>query len=164
MATKKQPVKKPATVDLWQLIEEAWNASAPEVAKARRSPSEDNLEELTEALDEMIPVLRARLKELGKDALLAVDRQLEAALYQIDRQEIQQATDGSDDGFLYARGFIVAMGRRYFEGVDEDPSKALSDAECEEMCYLPWHLYKEKYGEPPKSEISRESCSNSDAW
>lgn len=164
MATKKQPVKKPATVDLWHLIEDAWNASAPEVAKARRAPSEDNVEELNEALDEMIPVLRARLRELGKDSLLAVDRQLEAALYQIDRQEIQQATDGSDDGFLYARGFIVAMGRRYFEAVDEDPSKALSDAECEDMCYLPWHLYKEKYGEPPKSGISRESCSNSEAW
>jgi hypothetical protein len=33
---------------------------------------------------------------------------LERTLYDIDRADIQAVTDGSDDGFLYARGFVVA--------------------------------------------------------
>ncbi len=43
---------------------------------------------------------------------MAFDRMLERKLplYNVDRQEIQEVTDGSDDGFLYARGFIVALG------------------------------------------------------
>ena len=152
------------TSDLWQLIEDAWAEAAPKLAKARAKPTEDNLEDLDEGAAKMIEALKQKLDKLDKATLLAVDRQLESALYQIDRQEIQEVTDGSDDGFLYARGFIVAMGKTFFAAVDNNPSKAVCDAECEDMCYLPWHLYREKFGEPPSSPISRESCSNSEGW
>ena len=150
--------------DLWQLIEDAWTKVAPKLAKKREKPTEDDLEDLDEGSEKMCDELLATLKKLDKDALLAVDRQLERALYQIDRREIQEVTDGSDDGFLYARGFIVAMGKKFYDAVDASPKKAISDAECEEMCYLPWHLYREKFGEPPSSPISRESCSNEEGW
>jgi Protein of unknown function (DUF4240) len=152
------------TPDLWKLIEDTWNEVAPDLADARANPNEDNAGDLDEGAEEMIVALKKKLEKLDKEALLAVDRQLERALYQIDRQEIQEVTDGSDDGFLYARGFIVAMGKSFFDAVDRDPSKAVTDAECEAMCYLPWHMYREKFGEPPTSGISRESCSNEAGW
>ena len=163
MAAKTASTKAKAP-DLWEMIEDAWATAAPKLAKARAKPTEKELSKLDAGAEKMCDVLRTALKKLDKDALLAVDRQLERALYQIDRQEIQEVTDGSDDGFLYCRGFIVAMGKTFYDAVDKDPSKAICDAECEEMCYLPWHVYREKFGEPPSSKISRESCSNEDGW
>jgi hypothetical protein len=35
---------------------------------------------------------------------------------------------------LYARGFIVAMGRDFYDAVAGDPEVAVHHAECEEMC------------------------------
>ncbi len=87
---------------------------------------------------------------------------LERKLYDIDRADIQAVTGGSDDGFLYARGFIVAVGRDLYDAVASDPQMAVPDAECEEMYYFYAHLYRERFGEFPEtgSGISRESCSN----
>ncbi|NOU28990.1 MAG: DUF4240 domain-containing protein [Polyangiaceae bacterium] len=161
---KKKAAPAVASADLWQLIEDAWNETAPELDAARKAPTEDNLEDLGEAAEEMLSALRAKFERLDQASLLAVDRTLERALYQIDRQEVQEVTDGSDDGFLYARGFIVAMGKRFYDAVDKNPSKAVCDAELEEMCYLPLHVYEKKFGELPRSGISRESCSNAAGW
>ena len=152
----------------WQLIEDGWK-SAGGFTKERKKLAQGKLPEekayeLEAALDEVIPALSEQLKRLTKEDLLAFDRILEKKLYDIDREEIQAVTDGSDDGFLYARGFIVAMGREYYEAVNADPSKALMDFECEEMCYLSFHIYEEKFGEMSDSGISRESGSNDSGW
>jgi hypothetical protein len=40
----------------------------------------------------------------------------------------------------------------------------MMDQECEEMCYLSWRLYDEKFGEMPPSDICRETGSNTAAW
>ncbi len=48
------------------------------------------------------------LDKLPAEELLAFDRILERNQYDIDCAEIHENIDGSDDGFLYARGFIVA--------------------------------------------------------
>ncbi len=119
---------------------------------------------LEEALDEVIPALRDQLSGLPADELLEFDRILERKLYDIDRADIHNRTDGSDDGFLYCRGFIVAMGRGYYEAVRSNPVIAIPDAECEEMCYLSWHMYHERFGEVLPSGISRETQSNSVGW
>jgi hypothetical protein len=152
----------------WSLIEAAWEEVGPRT-KARQKLaegklSEEKAEDLVEALEEVIPALREQLNHLTGKELVGFDRMLEKKLYDIDRQDIQEHTDGSDDGFLYARGFIVAMGKGYYEAVHARPETALMDLECEEMCYLSWHLYCEKFGEMPPSGISRESCSNKDCW
>jgi hypothetical protein len=152
----------------WDLIESSWKAAGG-MTKARQKLaegklSEDQAEELQEALEEVIPALHAQLDQLPAEELLAFDRILERKLYDIDRAEIQEYTDGSDDGFLYARGFIVAAGKRYYDAVNARPATAMMDLECEEMCYLSWHLYREKSGDMPQSGISRESCSNKDGW
>jgi hypothetical protein len=74
--------------------------------------------------------------------------------------------DGSADGFLYARGFIVALGRDYYDAVDADPAKAIIDCELESMCYFFAHLQERKHGTWPEtgSGISRESAANPAGW
>jgi hypothetical protein len=152
----------------WSLIESAWQAVGGKT-KTRQKLAEGKLAEeraeaLVEALGEVMPALRAQLDRLPAAELLAFDRILERKLYDIDRAEVQEHTDGSDDGFLYARGFLVAAGRGYYDAVNANPARALMDLECEEMCYLSWHLHREKFGEVPASGISRESCSNKAGW
>jgi hypothetical protein len=152
----------------WAMIETAWQAAGGKVKDRKKLAegklSDENAEELLESLDEVIQVLRSQLGQLSAADLLAFDRILERKLYDIDRAEIQEHTGGSDDGFLYARGFIVVAGKGYYEAVNAKPSVALMDLECEEMCYLPLHLHEEKYGDVPQSGISRESCSNKAGW
>ena len=153
----------------WSMIESAWQAAGGS-SRARQELADGKLpesdaEELVESLEEdVIPALREQLDELSAAELLAFDRILERSLYDLDRAEIQEHTDGSDDGFLYARGFIVAAGKTYCEAVKANPSVAMADLECEEMCYISFHLYEGKFGEVTPSGISRESCSNKVGW
>ncbi len=153
----------------WALIEAAWGAAGGK-AKSRQRLAEGKLSEgradaLQEVLEEdVVPALREQLDTLPAAELLAFDRILERKLYDIDRADIHERTDGSDDGFLYCGGFIVGVGRAYDEAVLANPDRAVTDAECEPMCYLPWHLHHDKFGEVPRSGISRETCSNSAGW
>jgi hypothetical protein len=155
-------------IRFWSMIETAWGAVGGKV-KPRQRLAEGKLSPgrayaLQEALEEVVPALREQLAALAADELLAFDRILERKLYDIDRADIHERTDGSDDGFLYCRGFIVGMGQRYYEAVLANPDLAVVDAECEEMCYLPWHLHHERFGEVPSSGICRETQSNTAGW
>jgi hypothetical protein len=154
--------------EFWALIEFAWQAVGGKVKDRQKLAegklSEERAEALLESLDEVIAALTGQLDRLSAEELMAFDRILEQKLHDIDRQDVHEHTDGSDDGFLYARGFIVVAGKGYYEAVNANPAIALSDLECEEMCYLSWHLYQEKFGEMPPSDISRESCSNEAGW
>ncbi len=156
-------------VRFWSMIEDAWR-SAGGKAKTRAKLAagelaEGKAEALQEAMDDdMVPALEAQLRLLSADELLAFDRVLERKLYDLDRAEVQEQTDGSDDGFLYCRGFIVAAGRGYYDAVNATPSVALGDLECEAMCYVSAHVYQEKFGDMPASGICRETCSNAAGW
>ena len=152
----------------WAMIETTWQTVGGKLQLRQKLAhgklSVDKAEELLESLEEVIPALREQLRQLSADELLAFDRILEKKLFDIDREEIQAYTDGSDDGFLYARGFIVAVGKGYYDAVNAKPSVALMDLECEDMCYLSLHIHEEKFGPVPASGISRESCSNKAGW
>lgn len=164
----------PAEVRFWSLIEDAWQARGAAANDARnalttRDPDEGDVdtEAVDEVLDDVIAYLRERFNAMPQDELVLMDRVLERKLYDIDRQEIQEVTDGSDDGFLYARGFIVILGKAFYDAVNEKPKMAILDAECEEACYLPAHIHADRFGgEFPKHAggISRETCSNRDGW
>ncbi len=153
----------------WSMIESAWRRAGGH-ARARRRLSkgtlpEEEVQALGEhALDEVVPRLQESLDRLTERELLKFDRILERKLHDIDRADIHEHTDGSDDGFLYSRGFIVAAGRTYYEAVSAKPSLAMMDIECEDICYLPARIYQEKFGEMPASGISRETGSSKDAW
>lgn len=101
---------------------------------------------IDEALEDFLANLAASSRDLPAEELTDLDRVVERKLYDIDRADIQTVTDGSDDGFLYARGFVVAMGRDFYAGVLRDPRLAVLDAWCEEMCYFFAHLHDERYG------------------
>jgi hypothetical protein len=152
----------------WAMIETAWHTVGGKV-KMRHELSagslcEENAYELLKSLEAVIPALREELELLSAADLLAFDQILERKLYDIDRAEIHEHTDGSDDGFLFARGFIVAVGKTYYDAVNAKPSFALTDFECEAMCYLSFHVHEEKFGAVPTSPISRESQSNGAGW
>ena len=142
----------------WSMIDSAWNAVGgyvePREELAEGRDSETHAYSLDAPLGLFIAALRKQLMELPAEELLAFDRVLERKLYDIDRADIHERTDGSDDGFLYCRGFIVALGRRYYEAVRDDPDLAVVDADCEQMCYISWHLYHERFGEMPPQQIS----------
>ncbi|MFF2086749.1 DUF4240 domain-containing protein [Nocardia sp. NPDC058176] len=152
--------------DFWNLIETAWERTGSSAARSALLTPGPNGSFDDDLLDPVIAELRTLSADFTSAELTALDRVLERALYDIDRADIQEITDGSDDGFLYCRGFIVAMGREHYESVRADPSTAVTDAECEEMCYFFAHLHNDRFGGFPEtgSGISRETASNPAGW
>jgi uncharacterized protein DUF4240 len=153
----------------WNLVESAWARVGAEQSALRkavigREDPDDDLG-LSGHLNAFLGHLRALSEDLTAEELTDLDRVLERALYDIDREDIHEVTEGSDDGFLYARGYIVALGREYYEAVRADPQVAL-DAACEEMCYFFAHLHRKRFGDWPRTDsgISRETCSNTAGW
>jgi hypothetical protein len=73
---------------------------------------------------------------LSDEQLLDLDQMLERKLADLDRPEIHEVVEGSYDGFLYRRGFIVALGREFHAAVLADAETAVYDAECAELCFL----------------------------
>src|SRR4051812_36577501 len=103
----------PAEAKLWAMIEAAWKprgskTNAQRLGLADRDPEDEDADpevdfELVDAaLDDVMEALEAGFHDMPQEELAAIDRVLERKLYDIDRQEIQEVTDGSDDGFLYA--------------------------------------------------------------
>jgi hypothetical protein len=159
----------------WALVESAWAACGPESARVRealvkRDPAGDddngNLEALDTSMDQFLAQLQRLCADLSSEELTDLDRVVERKLYDLDRQEIHEHTDGSDDGFLYCRGFVVAVGQEFYAAVNADPAMAVMDAECEAMCYLFAHLHDERFGGYPRTDsgISRETGRNPDGW
>jgi Protein of unknown function (DUF4240) len=154
----------------WEIIEMSWTDSPKldkQRAKALKSNNEELLEELSGELeDTILENYSKRLVSLEKDDLTNFIHILEERLYHIDRQEIQEYTDGSDDGFLYCRCFVIGMGQHYYNMVDKDPSKATMDLEAELFGFAAYGIYEEKFGEEfDRSSIhSIESCSNKNGW
>jgi hypothetical protein len=155
----------------WSLIESAWEGIDGQ-AEARRKfaageLSEDVALELANSLRHLVmPAMLEQLDRLSADDLLAFQRILERKLYDIDRADIAEYAAYTDDGFLYARGFIAAVGKDYYEAVKAQPSLAMSgwQFESEDMCYVAQHVYEQKFGELPPGEVSFETGSNREGW
>lgn len=165
--------KIPTAVDearFWSLIETAWEMVGGDLSTRRKAlierDSDDDVLTVDSYLGEFLDNLRTLCLELSSAELTDLDRVLERKLYDIDRRDIRRVTAGSDDGFLYCRGFVVAMGRDFYEAVLADPSVAIPDAECESMAYFFANLHNERYGRYPDTDsgISRETASNAGGW
>lgn len=101
----------------WELIESSW-ADSPRLNKKRAKAvignEEDLLMELSREMSEtMLEHYNKRLRKLNKADFTKFIHILEEKIYDIDREDIQEHTDGSDDGFLYCRFFILGMGKQY---------------------------------------------------
>lgn len=154
----------------WQIIEDAWAAS-PSLLEIRNTVLKTNdailIEDLTgEVYGAITNNIRNLLLQLNKEELTDFNHIMEEKLFRIDREDIHAYTDGSDDGFLYCRCFIVGMGRAYYEMIEENPSKATCDAEAEIVGFIGYMVYLELFGE----EFERntvyciETCSNARGW
>jgi hypothetical protein len=154
----------------WELIESAWQI-VPLLNELRREALQTNQVDLFEGLsfgldDELSEAIEEKLRELSKDDLVKFNHIMEEKLFRLDREEIHQHTDGSDEGFLSCRGFIVGMGERYYKLIHNTPAKATADAAAESIPFVGYRVYKERFRE----EFTRESVhpiesgSNPDGW
>lgn len=158
----------------WAMLEDAWATLGPEPNDVRRAlakrdvsvDASDEAAELEGHLDVVLRALARACEGLSSEELTALDRVVERKLHEIDRADVQQVTDGSDDGFLYSRGFILALGQEFYEAVAREPRVAVTDAECEDLCYFFTELHEARFGDAPEtgSGISRESVSNEAGW
>jgi hypothetical protein len=151
---------------LWALIESAWQPLGAEPAALRlalltRDPADEHA--IDGWLEPFLNNLLDSAAGFSAGDLVDLDRVVERKLHDIDRADIQAATDGY---FLYCRGFTVAMGQSFYEAVTRDPAVAVLDGECEAMCYLFAQLHEERFGEWPDtgSGITRESATNPTGW
>jgi hypothetical protein len=161
-----------AEADFWALIEAAWARLGPEVRAARQelvvrpagSPADTSA--VKSARRAFLDVLAGSCRGMTSAELIDLDRVCERKLWEIDRADVHAVTQGSDDGFLYARGFIVAIGREFYDSVAADPRMGVPYAEWEEMCYFFAHLHHKRFGGFPDtcSGISRESGQNLLGW
>eukprot|EP00697_Spironema_sp_BW2_P006878 gnl/Spiro4/21051_TR10271_c1_g1_i1.p1 gnl/Spiro4/21051_TR10271_c1_g1~~gnl/Spiro4/21051_TR10271_c1_g1_i1.p1 ORF type:complete len:182 (-),score=34.72 gnl/Spiro4/21051_TR10271_c1_g1_i1:54-599(-) len=164
----------------WDLISDAWQCHPSEdevrcrwVLALLDNPDyhAQNAQRVCTALNNsVLPSLRKRLHTLSPAEVAQFDVILVEKLYTLDRREIQNHTDGCDEGFLYRRGFIVALGAAYFRLINERPSRALIGLECEDLCYLPLHVYRNLVGRSLPTPLgsagvlSRTSGSNTAGW
>lgn len=113
--------------------------------------------------------LKRLLLACSKEEMVSFHQLLDEMLYQLDREDIHEITDGSDDGFEYIRLWIVSQGRSYFEEVLQDPTQAPRDAdeeqENEAFGYAVWEAYEEKWGEAfPQIQSLRATGTNQEGW
>jgi len=182
IGASRSPVRRPGSkvIDpepgdearLWPLLEVAWARLGPDAGQARQalvaraSGAPADTAVLEGVLPHFLDALRGLCRGLSAGELIALDRVVERKLWEIDRADVHAVIGGSDDGFLYARGFTVAMGRDFYGRVARDPQAGAPWAECEEMCYFFAHLHRERFGGYPDtgSGLSRESGQNLAGW
>ncbi len=82
-----------------------------------------------------------------KEHIIAFELRMGMILHLLDREDIHDVTDGSDDGFLYARCWIISRGRAYCESVLADPSNAVEDEEDNDWLYPAMDAYEALAGE-----------------
>ena len=124
--------------------------------------------------DGAIRPLRDALVEKSEEELFAFEEQLALQLYEIDGEVYADNagdSSGSDDGFLYARCYVVAKGRKFFDAVKGDPTRMPKSIEqwCETLLYphrQAWALLtgSDASAWPFFSSVSYESGSNADLW
>lgn len=152
----------------WNIIESAWERVGAESDTLRKELTTRPADAATleKHLGEFLDQLRVLGDGQSADELTALDRVLERKMYDLDRADIHRVIGGSDDGFLYGRGFVVAMGKDYYEAVVATPEAAAPDAECAAMGYFFAHLHNERFGSFPRTGggITRESMSNPSGW
>ncbi|UZR96880.1 DUF4240 domain-containing protein [Chondrinema litorale] len=156
----------------WDLIEDAWN-SAPEFKEKRLDQLKEDeywVNELGVEIEKVIsdkvfPKLKLVLVKFSKEESFEFNRILERLLYNLDREEVHRYLEGGNDGFLYAMGFVVAMGREYYYLINQFPEKG-APLVSEEFAYMTRALYHQLYDDENRGifEVDRETGSNVNGW
>jgi hypothetical protein len=124
--------------------------------------------------DEAVEPLQAALSSKSESELFAFEEALSQKLYCIDGEEFAYnagESAGSGDGFLYARCYVVAKGREFYEAVKSDPKRMPKSIEqwCEPLLYAHRTAWTDQTGNdesawPFEATVSYESGSNADLW
>lgn len=119
------------------------------------------------------PLYRVML-EISEEELFEFEEALALQLFAIDGEVFAQTAGeagSSDDGFLYARCYVVAKGRQFFETVKADPARMPNsiDQWCESLLYPHRKAWGHAKGCSPAEwpfspSVSYESGSNQDLW
>jgi hypothetical protein len=124
--------------------------------------------------DTAVEPLQEALEGKSERELFEFEEQLSLHLYAIDGEIYAKnagESGGSDDGFLYARCYVVAKGRKFFENVKSDPTSMPKSIEqwCESLLYP----HREAWAKLMKSDasewpffasVSYETASNPELW
>jgi hypothetical protein len=156
---------------MWQMIELAWTkAEASHAEKQAGSLRETilggGIEDYDVAMRPFCWALDDLLTEtVTKDGLLSFAQSFETQLFALDREDLCAHIGLGDDGFLDARGFIIAMGEAYFRRVTRAPRTALARASVEQAYMAVIRAYETRNREPyPRFGIRVTTGSNLDAW
>lgn len=147
----------------WSIIDATWSkVPSLDIIKAITVKTNDQelLPELSNAMEvQLLPHFKKVLSKMDKATLTNFILFQEKKLYQLDRQEVHQYTDGSDDGFLNSRCFILGMGEAYYNMIDKNPKKATMDLEAAGFGLAAYQVYEEKFGEEFDKKIEENKFS-----
>ena len=154
----------------WRLIDEVW-AATPHWNQHRQQALDHFDPHLIRSLEEgidlvLLPLLCERLAQLTQVNLTAFIHRLEERIHHLDRLELYKAMKGSDDGFLYGRCFVLAVGEYYYHKIDQTPAMALPETWAEGFGFAAYQVYEEQFDvEFDRYQFhSMESHSNSKGW
>ena len=126
------------------------------------------------AEDDAVQPLIEKLATVQPNEIEEFEDCLSRHLYLLDGQVYADSagkSGKSGDGFLYARCFVVASGKAFFEGVLADPAKFPSsiDEWCEPLLYVAQRAWSEVTGKPEEywdyiASVSYETGSNKEKW
>jgi len=124
--------------------------------------------------DVAVRPLQAALEKLGTKELEDFEDLLSVKLRDLDGEKFAQEageSSQSDDGFLYARCYVVASGREHHEAVRSDPRRMPKSMEqhCEALLSVHRRAWAEATGRDESQwehvpNVSYESCSNKELW
>jgi hypothetical protein len=143
---------------------EFWSQIAKIDLKALKAGAEDDaVQPLIESLAKLKPSEIEQFEEFLTRQLYALDAQVFA--------DNGGDSGKSGDGFLYARCFVVASGRAFYETVLADPSKFPASIEkwCEPLLYAAQQAWANATGRPEEdwdytTSVSYETGSNRERW
>ena len=159
-------------IEFWNFIEDAWD-SAPELKVKRLKPLKEygwvpnqlGYEFERTIKEKVFPRLRITIYKFSKSESFEFNRILEKYLYDLDRSNVQEYIEGGDDGFLYARGFVIGMGKQYYDLINVSPELGVH-LESEDFAYVTRAIYHKLYDDENRLifGVDRETGSNLEGW
>ncbi|SFV36831.1 DUF4240 domain-containing protein [Hyphomicrobium facile] len=114
--------------------------------------------------------LALALSSHSKEDLEAFEERMAQVLYALDGRRFAEAAgmNGSSDSFLYARAYVVANGKDYYERVLRDPSLMPKSVEqwCEPLIFVARDVWRARTGRDLNyaASVSFETGSNKSQW
>jgi hypothetical protein len=124
--------------------------------------------------DAAVKPLQQELMRKSESELFEFEEQLSQQLFAIDGEIFAKnagESGGSDDGFLYARCYVIAKGKEFYEAVKTDPTKMPQSIHqwCEALLYSHREVWAKLMKSDPSewpfsASVSYETASNPDLW